>query len=314
VLATPKAVRQSGALASRASDAIHYFSTLVGEMPYSSFTLAALDENIPGGHSPAYLTLLRVRLPTSPYAWSSDPVVFSNVSSFLIAHEVAHQWWGQAVGWKNYHEQWLSEGLAQYFAVLYAGSVQGPSTAHDILASMRSSVLDQAGAGPIYLGNRLGRLTDDPSTFRVILYNKSAVVLDMLRRLIGDKAFFDGLKAFYREHRFGTAGTDDLARAFQAGTDVPVSRFFDTWVLNSGIPEAKFRADIDPGGQAATVRVEPVNFPADYPLTVTIQYLDGSSEDVTIPVVGGSVTRQLSLKAPARRLVSKDNITLVRVR
>jgi hypothetical protein len=314
VVATPKAANQSRALATRASDIVHYYSALIGEMPYSALTVASLDDNIPGGHSPAYLTLLRSRLPSSPFNWRLDPVAFTNVSSFLLAHEVAHQWWGQAVGWKNYHEQWLSEGLAQYFAVLYAGSVQGPTAAHDLLAAMRSSVFDQSSAGPIYLGNRLGRLTDDPSTYRVILYNKSAVVLDMLRRLIGDKAFFDGLKTFYGDHRFGSAGTDDLTKALQAGTDYPVARFFDTWVMNPGIPEASVRVDLAPGGRAATVRVEPVNFPADYPLTVTIQYLDGSSEDVTIPVVGGSATRDLSLKGPARRVAPKDDISLVRVR
>jgi hypothetical protein len=314
VLATPKAVSQSRTLAARASDMVRFYSTLVGEAPYGSLTVAALDDNVPGGHSPAYLTLIRIRLPTSPFNWRSDPVAFTQVGSFLLAHEVAHQWWGQAVGWENYHEQWLSEGLAQYFAVLYTGSVQGAETARSLLASMRSSVLDMRVAGPISLGNRLGHLTDDPSMFRVILYNKSAVVLDMLRRLIGDKAFYGGLASFYRDHRFAAAGTDDLTRAFQAGTDIPIERFFDTWVLNSGIPEARVRTELDGTGLTATVHVEPLNFPADYPLTLTVQYVDGSSDEITIPVVGGSLDRKVSLKAPARGLVAKDDVLLVKIK
>ena len=314
VVATPKAVSQSRALAARASDIVHFYSTLVGEAPYGSLTIAALDENVPGGHSPAYLALIRLRLPTSPFNWDSDPVAFSRVGPFLLAHEVAHQWWGQAVGWKNYHEQWLSEGLAQYFAVLYAGSIQGPSTSHDLLASMRASVLDVRSPGPISLGYRLGHLTQDPSMFRIIMYNKSAVVLDMLRRLIGDKAFYAGLATFYRDHRFGTAGTDDLTRAFQAGTDLPLESFFETWVLNSGIPEARVRTELDASGQTATVHVEPLNFGADYPLTLTVQYADGSNDEITIPVIGGTLDRQISLKSPARRLVAKDDVSLVRIR
>jgi hypothetical protein len=314
LVATPRSTNQARALAARTSDILHFYATLVGEAPYSSFTLATVDDNVLGGHSPAYLTLLRERLATSQILWRADPVAFDQVPYFLLAHEVAHQWWGQAVGWKNYHEQWLSEGLAQYFAVLYAGSTQGPSTMHDLLSGMRSSVFGMPSAGPIALGYRLGHLTSAPSMFRVLLYNKSAVVLDMLRRLIGDQAFYAGLTRFYRDHRFATAGTDDLARAFQPETTIPMDHFFDTWILNSGIPEARVLTQIDAGGRTATIRVDPLGPPADFPLTMTVQYVDGTTEGVTIPVVGGSITRQIAFKGPVRRLVTKDDVTLVRFR
>jgi Peptidase family M1 domain len=314
VVATPRSTNQARALAARTSDILHFYATLVGEAPYSSFTLATVDDNIPGGQSPAYMTVLRERLPTSQFLWRSDPVAFDQVPYFLLAHEVAHQWWGQAVGWKSYHEQWLSEGLAQYFAVLYAGSNQGPSTMHDLLSGMRSSVFGMPGAGPISLGYRLGHLSNEPSMFRVILYNKSAVVLDMLRRLIGDKAFYAGLSRFYREHRFATAGADDLARAFQPETTIPMDHFLDTWILNSGIPEARVLTQVDAGGRTATIRVDSIGPPADFPLTLAIQYEDGTTEDVTIPVTGDETTRQIALKGPVRHLVTKDEVTLVRFR
>jgi hypothetical protein len=314
VVATPRSTNPARALAARTSDIVHFYATLVGEAPYSSFTLATVDDNVLGGHSPAYLTLLRERLASSPFLWRADPVAFDQVPYFLLAHEVAHQWWGQAVGWKNYHEQWLSEGLAQYFAVLYAGSSQGPSTMHDLLSSMRASVFAMPGAGPIALGYRLGHLSNEPSMFRVTLYNKSAVVLDMLRRLIGDKAFYAGLTRFYQEHRFATAGTDDLARAFQPETTIPMDHFFDTWILNSGIPEARVLTQVDAGGRTATIRVDPIGAPADFPLTLAVQYEDGTTESVTIPVIGGPTTRQIALKGPVRRLMTKDDVTLVRFR
>ena len=78
-----------------------------------------------------------------------DPVSFDSIyPNFFLAHEVAHQWWGQAVGWKNYHEQWLSEGLAQYFAALYAGSDRGPDTRRTPARQMRDSAMRPACAGP----------------------------------------------------------------------------------------------------------------------------------------------------------------------
>jgi len=79
-----------------------------------------LEHDLPGGHSPGYFAALNQPLPTSPLVWRNDPAAFSSFPDFFLAHELAHQWWGQAVGWKNYHEQWISEGFAQYFSALYA--------------------------------------------------------------------------------------------------------------------------------------------------------------------------------------------------
>ena len=98
----------------------------MADAPYESFTLALTESDLPGGHSPAYFAMLNQPLPQSPFVWTNDPVSFQSYPSFFIAHELAHQWWGQAVGWKNYHEQWLSEGFAQYFAALYAERERGP--------------------------------------------------------------------------------------------------------------------------------------------------------------------------------------------
>ena len=67
----------------------------------------------------------------------------------FLAHEIAHQWWGHAVGWKNYHEQWLSEGLAQYFAVLYAGTDRGHDVVRKLLGQMRESAAQSSSQGPI---------------------------------------------------------------------------------------------------------------------------------------------------------------------
>ena len=102
-----------------------FYASLVGDVPYPSFTLALSESDLPGGHSPAYFAILNQPLPTTPYVWRNDPVSFNGYPTFFLAHELGHQWWGQAVGWKNYHEQWLSEGIAQYFAAMYAEQERG---------------------------------------------------------------------------------------------------------------------------------------------------------------------------------------------
>jgi hypothetical protein len=101
-----------------------FYGTLLGDIPYPSFTLAIVERNQPGGHSPPYFATINQPPPATPISWRADPAYFEGFPEFFVAHEAAHQWWGQAVGWKNYHEQWISEGFAQYFAALYAQHIQ----------------------------------------------------------------------------------------------------------------------------------------------------------------------------------------------
>ena len=142
---------------------------------------------MPGGHSPPYFAILNQTLPMAANVWRNDPVSFDNYSEFFLAHELAHQWWGQAVGWKNYHEQWISEGFAQYFAALYAAEERGDDLLANLMRQMRRWAIQQSDEGPVYLGYRLGHIKGEGRVFRAIIYNKGAMVLHMLRRFVGDK-------------------------------------------------------------------------------------------------------------------------------
>ncbi len=117
---TPRASVRLRDVSERAAAMFSFYAALVGDAPYPSFTLALAESDRPGGHSPPYFAVLNQVVPGSNFVWRNDPVSFENYPAFFMAHELAHQWWGQAIGWKNYHEQWISEGFAQYFAVLYA--------------------------------------------------------------------------------------------------------------------------------------------------------------------------------------------------
>src|SRR5439155_20165445 len=147
----------------------------------------------------------------------------------------AHQWWGQAVGFKSYHDQWLSEGLAQYSALMYAVAQQ-PDVERALVGRMRSTAEEFGNKGPIFLGYRLGHIEGRGGPFRAIVYNKSAVVLHMLRRLVGDEPFRGALRRFYKDWRFRKAGTDDLRAAFEAEAHLPLTGFFDRWIIGSTIP------------------------------------------------------------------------------
>ncbi len=100
--------------------------------------------------------------------------------------------------------------------------------------------VDRSDQGPVYLGYRLGHIRNDGRVFRALVYNKGAITLHMLRRLIGDDAFFRGLRRFYATWRFRKAGTEDVKAAFEAESGRDLDRYFDRWIYGSSLPRLKF--------------------------------------------------------------------------
>jgi hypothetical protein len=289
-----------------ATDILRFYADLIGEAPYSTISLALVEHDLPGGHSPGYFAVLNNPLPSSPFFWRNDPAAFTGFPEFFLAHELAHQWWGQAVGWKNYHEQWISEGFAQYFSALYAQKAHGDETFVEMLRQFRKWALAESDEGPVHLGYRLGHIRGDQKVFRALLYNKGAAVLHMLRRLVGDEAFFNGLRRFYFEQKFEKAGTDDLQRAFEAETGLPLTRFFERWIYGSALPHLRYGTTI--GEREVTVRFEQLGtLVFDLPVTVTLTYADGRSADVVVPITEKEVLHKIPVEGSVRSVqVNRD--------
>ena len=171
----------------------------------------------------------------------------------FLAHELDING-GQAIGWKNYHEQWISEGFAQYFAAMYADKERGNETFVDVLRQMRRWAIEASPQGPVYLGYRLGHVKGDSRVFRAVIYNKAVMVMHMLRRLIGDDAFFRGIRAFYAEWQFKKAGTDDLRVAMEKASGSDLNAFFEAWIFRTEIPQLHVRHTVQ--GSTAIVTVE----------------------------------------------------------
>ena len=313
VEANPRQASRGRTLVDRAADIAIFYQSLLGDSPYSSFTVALVENDLPGGHSPAYFASLNQLLPSSQLVWRNDPASFSNFPEFFIAHEMAHQWWGQAVGWRNYHEQWLSEGFAQYFAALYAQHLRGDEAFNGVMRQLRRWGVDQSDQGPIYLGYRLGHIRNESRVFRALVYNKSAAVLHMLRRLVGDEAFFTGVRRFYRTMRFKKAGTEDFRAAMEAASGRPLERFFERWIYGSTLPRLKFSYVVD--GKDVVLRTEQLGDELfDLPLVVSLQYADRKAAEVVIPITERSVETRVPLAGALRGVdISKDAGTLAEV-
>ena len=267
-----------------AAEILRFYASTVGDAPYDAMTIAMVENQVPGGHSPGYFAIINNPLPATPFTRRNDPASFNNFPEFFVAHELAHQWWGQAVGWKNYHEQWLSEGFAQYFAALYAKERRGETVFRDVIRQFRRWALDESDQGAIYLGYRLGHIKNDSRIFRALVYNKGAGVLHMLRRMLGDEVFFRGVRRFYTANRFKKAGTEDLQRAMEQESGRALDRFFQRWIYESGIPRVRYSTFVD--GQELVVRFDqtpPADAPLyDIPVTVTAQFADKTVEEIVV--------------------------------
>ena len=171
------------------------------------------------------------------------------------------------------------------------------------------------------MGFRLGHIDDEPRVFRALVYNKAALVLHMLRRLIGDDAFFNGLRRFYHDMRFQVAGTDDLVRAFETEAKRSLEDFFERWIYDFDLPTLRFdyhteaRLSGQQGETDVILRFEQEGIPFEIPVTATLRYQQGAEETVVVPVTGQLTEFRVPLSGRLRDVkVNEDNAALAEIR
>ena len=231
----PRQTTRARDLLETTTDIIRFYGDLVDDLPFPRLRLALAEDTLPGGHSPAYFALLHQPMPGTPFTWARDPVAFDDFPQFFLAHELAHQFWGQAVAGENYHEQWISEGFAQFFTLLYAQKTRRrtPSRASSARCTVRAR-----GQRP---GADLARLPArapeerQPGLPRHRLQQERAGAAHAAAA-DGRGGFSRGLQRFYGQSRFRRVGTDDLRAAMETEYGRPLERFFERWIYGADIP------------------------------------------------------------------------------
>jgi aminopeptidase N len=190
----------------------------------------------------------------------------------LIAHETAHQWFGDAVTGRDWPHLWLSEGFATYFSALWTERSQGQDAFRAQMAATRAQILADTVAvtrRPVIdtVESQLVALLNANS------YQKGGWTLHMLRRVVGDSAFFRGIRQYYTANRHGNAVTDDFRRAVEATSGQRLEWFFDQWLRRPGYPTPVLRWEFDSSASRVRVTIdqERARFGAyRFPLTLAV--------------------------------------------
>ena len=296
-------------------NSLRYFTTLFGRYPYPAFRAAYH----PFSFGQGFPTLLMI-----PGADRANKYTYA-----FIAHETAHQWWGDIVSWRSYRDQWLSEGFAEYSGVMYTGLRSGGGSRDELLGQMRESLRRPprseinygkgrlVDVGPIVLGHRLST-RKTRGAYQVLIYNKGALVLRMLHFLLTDPqsgksdAFFDMMSDFVKRYQNRSASTDDFRLvANEHFAKSPIGRqyrvnnldwFFEQFVYRTEFPsyEMEYRIQDQPDGKVLlTGTVKQEDAPPNWfmVLPVTISFGGKQEAHGTVHAYGPSANFQIKLPA-----------------
>ncbi|MFQ5652569.1 MAG: M1 family metallopeptidase [bacterium] len=271
---------------------LYFFQQILGEYPYPQLTVVEMPGRVSNGF-PGILFLTSLTYSTE----------LQGVMQALRAHEVSHQWWGNLIGWQSYHDQWLSEGFAEYSgALMVQFLLDNDERFFEAIAGWRNDLLsgghigvsmglrrfgfsksdlahsDGLEAGPIWLGQRLG--TKHPIDYFVNVYEKGAFVMHMLRTMLrdfetgSDARFWRLLADFVRTFRGQKANTADFERMVDKHFGQDMSWFFEQWLYGTGVPTYVHTHKVQRHGPAYFVELQveqkevPAHFKAFVPVTV----------------------------------------------
>jgi aminopeptidase N len=217
----------------------------------------------------------------------------------LVAHETAHQWFGDAVTEGRWSDLWLSEGFATYFAALWTRIPTATRTNTDsafraTMANIRKTVLEapEVAARPVIDTTQ----TDLLELLNANSYQKGGFVLHMLRNELGDSAWIRGIRAYYNAHRHGNALTKDLRTAMETESKRDLGWFFDQWLTRPGYAELGVSWEYD---ENLTVHVTQTGKFGVYRLTLPIEIEDPNGV-VTRTSVDVPASANARLQLPVR--------------
>lgn len=314
------------------------FQSLLGFYPYPQLNVVE-THNLTSYGYPGVLFM----------TWLSFTRELEGVMEALRGHEVAHQWWGNLVGWKTYHDQWLSEGIAEYLgAVVAQFLLEGDRIFYQILDGWRTDLLDKGHigvsiglrrfgfskrdlaqsegleAGPVWLGRRLG--DRHPVDYYLITYQKGAYIFHMLRTIMrdyetgSDARFWNMLADFIKKYKGKRVSTADFQKVVEDHMGKDMDWFFREWVYGTEVPLYTYSYQISKNGQQywidLIVRQEKVSPQFKMYVPISVEFENGKKQSQLVLVDGVERSYHLGpyLQPPVKFIFNDFAGVLARVR
>jgi aminopeptidase N len=231
-------------------DMLEFFSAKTGRpYPYAKYAQTTAIDFTSGGMENISATTQTV----STLHDEKDEEDFP--SAGLVAHEAAHQWFGDLITCRDWSELWLNEGFASYFGALYAEHDKGTDElAAEIDEAREDYFAEDAEKYRRPIATR--RFVEPNNLFDSTTYEKGALVLHMLRGMAGDEAFFAGIRRYVERFAGQTVTTADFQGAMEEATGLSLGPLFDGWVRGAGHPELAVRWDWSAEDRTVRLHVE----------------------------------------------------------
>jgi len=207
----------------RANKIVEYFTKVIGPYPYEKLALVQSTTRYGGMEN------------ASAIFFAEQSVAGDRNIDGTVAHEIAHQWFGDSVTESDWHHLWLSEGFSTYFQMLFIEHADGRDAFRAEVLRNKDNYLEftENNRRPIIDTT----IFDYPRLLNANNYLKAALVLHALRNQVGDAAFFRGVREYYIAYRDANALTADFQKVMETVTGQPLGWFFDQWFWRSGHPE-----------------------------------------------------------------------------
>jgi hypothetical protein len=326
-------------LGKQIDSSIRFYEAYSGPFPFRNLSVS----QIPGTFGQGWPGLLYV----STFSFlSTDALRRAGLSSsgqehfseLVPFHEVAHQWWGNLIGWSNYRDQWIDEAIANYLALLFADSRKNPDhTLRVWLQRYRQTLVEKspnadepAGEiGALTLGVRLDS-SKSPGAYEDLIYSKGAWVMHMLREMLRqpganpDARFNALLHTLITKYSYRALSTQDLRREVEAvmipSMDLESGHsmewFFEQWVEGTGIPHYRvdFSSHKTDNGYVIRGKLFQTNVPQSFIARVPLYARSATGGPVligTVVAAGPETSFHFASATPARKLVIDPQMTLL---
>ncbi|MEI6946161.1 M1 family metallopeptidase [Paraflavisolibacter sp. H34] len=278
-----------------ATPILHFFSNYIGPYPFRKLANVQ-STTIFGGMENA-----------SAIFYAENSVTGNRESEELLAHEIAHQWFGNMASERSFAHLWLSEGFATYMTDIYLDARYGREAFHRRLKAAREKVI---GFSHVSKSAVVDSVSDLMDLLNANSYQKGSWVLHMLRNEVGDSAFHRTIQQYYQQYQGGNADSKDFQRVAESVAGRSLEAFFHQWLYTPGIPQLHPSWKWERGKVLLTIQ-QTGNSKFSFPLEVGLVAAGGKQTVHQVKVTPTTSSFELPAAAKPAKVVLDPEINLL---